>query len=54
MHWSKPKYLPVGLICTTALASALLTLSISLMLFSVKPAYGDGLTQEILSDFFWK
>ena len=53
MHWSKPKYLPVGLICTTALmASALLTLSISLMLFSVKPAYGDGLTQEILSASF--
>ena len=54
MHWSKPKYLPVGLICTTALmASALLTSSsISLMLFSVKPAYGDGLTQEILSASF--
>jgi hypothetical protein len=54
MHWSKPKSFTVGLICTTALiGSALSISSLSLlMLFSVKPAFGDGLTQETLSASF--
>jgi plastocyanin len=53
MYRSKPKSFPMGLIFTTALmAFALLTSSLSLMLFSAKPALGDGLTQEILSASF--
>jgi hypothetical protein len=54
MHWSKPKSFTVGLICTTILIGSALSVSLlsSLMLFSVKPAFGDGLTQETLSASF--
>src|SRR6266496_3482085 len=54
MHWSKPKSFTVGLICTTTLIASALSISssLSLMLFSVKPAFGDGLTQETLSASF--
>jgi hypothetical protein len=55
MHWSKPKSFTVGLICTTILIGAALSVSLllsSLMLFSVKPAFGDGLFQETLSASF--
>jgi hypothetical protein len=45
-----------GLICSIALMGSLLSVSIllssSLMLFSAKPAFGDGLTQETLSASF--
>src|SRR5215831_661572 len=45
-----------GLICSIALMGSLLSVSIllssSLVLLSVKPAYGDGLTQETLSASF--
>jgi hypothetical protein len=55
MHRSKPKSFTVGLICITALIGSALSISSSLsllMLFSVKPAFGDGLTQETLSASF--
>ena len=48
MHCSKPKSFTVGLICTTTFALSIS--SLSLMLFSVKPAF--GLTQETLSASF--
>src|SRR5919197_5690977 len=46
-----------GLICSFVLIGSLLSVSIlllssSLILFSAKPAYGDGLTQETLSASF--
>jgi hypothetical protein len=45
-----------GLICSIALIGSLLSVSIllssSLILFSAKPAFGDGLTQETLSASF--
>ena len=45
-----------GLICSFVLIGSLLSVSIllssSLMLFSAKPAFGDGLTQETLSASF--
>jgi hypothetical protein len=42
MHWSKPKSFTVGLICTTALIGSALSVSssLSIMLFSAKPAFG--------------
>ena len=57
MHWSKAKFFTTGLICSTAfigstLLLSFLLLSSSLILFSAKPAYGDGLTQETLSASF--
>jgi hypothetical protein len=55
MHRSKPKSFTVGLICITALIGSALSISSSLsllMLFSVKQAFGDGLTQETLSASF--
>jgi hypothetical protein len=55
MHRSKPKSFTVGLICTIALIGSALSISSSLsllMLFSVQPAFGDGLTQETLSASF--
>ena len=45
-----------GLICSIALMGSILSLSVllssALMLFSIKPAFGDGLTQETLSASF--
>jgi hypothetical protein len=45
-----------GLICSFVLIGSLLSVSVllssSLILFSAKPAYGDGLTQETLSASF--
>ena len=45
-----------GLICSITLIASILSLwvllSSALMLFSIKPAYGDGLTQETLSASF--
>jgi hypothetical protein len=46
----------MGLICSIALIGSIISLSVllssSLILFSAKPAFGDGLTQETLSASF--